>query len=79
MVSILAVLLAACRTRLQNAPRRRLAFGSCLAIIVLAAVLAGCGNAPPPYTGTPKGPATFTVTGTAGGTTISAQINVTIQ
>jgi hypothetical protein len=79
IVSILAILLASCRTRVRSARRLRLAFSSCLAIIVLAAVLAGCGNTPAPYTGTPKGPASFTVTGTSGGTTISAQVNVTIQ
>jgi hypothetical protein len=62
-------------------PRRRLAYGSCLALVVLATVLAGCGpyTTTPTYTGTPKGTATFTVTGTSGATTISTQVTVNVQ
>ena len=68
--------------QLHYAPRRRLALGSCLAVIVLATVLIGCGSgtsSTPTYTGTPKGTATFTVMGTSGATTISTQVIVTVQ
>ena len=80
----LAALLAAGMIQLQYAPRRRLAFGSCLAVIALATVLIACGSSgsassTPPYTGTPKGTATFTVMGTSGATTISTQVTVTVQ
>jgi hypothetical protein len=61
-----------------RAPRRRVAFGMCLTIVVLAAVLAGCSNESA-YAGTPKGAATFTVVGTSGATTISTPVSVTVQ
>jgi subtilase family serine protease len=79
----LAALFAAGMIQLQYTPRRRLAFGSCLAVIALAAVLIGCGggsaSSTSMYTGTPKGTATFTVMGTSGATTISTQVSVTVQ
>jgi hypothetical protein len=65
-----------------NAAPRRLVFGSCLAVTALAALLIGCGsggNSASAYTGTPKGAATFTVTGTSGTTAISTQVTVTVQ
>jgi hypothetical protein len=78
----LAALLAAGMIELRRAHRRRLAFGLCLAIVALGAVLAGCGNSTSSgstYTGSPKGPSTFTVMGTSGTTTISTQVSVTVQ
>jgi subtilase family serine protease len=58
------------------------AFATCVAIVALATILVGCGGpttTTPPYTGTAKGAATFTVTGTSGTATISTQVTVTIQ
>ncbi len=87
----LAALCAALRAEgmvgVWRVPARRLGFGSCVAVIALATVLAGCGGSAgtgststtAPYTGTPKGLATFTVTGTSGPTTISTQVSVTVQ
>jgi hypothetical protein len=66
----------------QYAPKYRLAFGSCLAILALATVMTGCTSSGTPNlgnTGTPKGTSTFTVTGTSGSTTISTQVTVTVQ
>ena len=75
--AVLATLSAVAMIQLRRAPSGRLAFGMCLAIVALAAVLAGCSSAA--YTGTPKGAATFTVTGTSGSTTISTPVSVTVQ
>ena len=78
----LVALLLSSMTRLRRVPRSRLVFGFCLAVVVLATVLIGCaggGNSSSAYTGTPKGPATFIVTGTSGATIISTPVNVTIQ
>jgi hypothetical protein len=77
----LAALLAAGMIQSRHVRKRRLAFGMCLVVVTLAAVLAGCGaNSPTStYTGTPKGPATFTVMGTSGATTVSTQVSVTVQ
>jgi hypothetical protein len=73
----LAALSAAGMILSWRAPRCRVAFGMCLAIVSLAAVLVGCSSAA--YTGTPRGAATFTVTGTSGSTTISTPVSVTVQ
>jgi hypothetical protein len=79
----LAALFAAGMFQLRHVPRHRLAFGMCICVIALASVLIGCGgggySSGPPYTGTPKGTATFTVTGVSGGTTISTPVSVTVQ
>ncbi|MBZ5662892.1 MAG: Ig-like domain repeat protein [Acidobacteriia bacterium] len=80
----LAAILAG-TNHLRHAPRRRLAFGMCVAVFALASILISCGgggagSSPTlPYTGTPKGPVTFTVNGTSGTTTISTQVTVTVQ
>jgi hypothetical protein len=58
------------------------AFATCVAIVALATILVGCGGpttTTPPYTGTAKGAATFTVTGTSGTVTISTPVTVTVQ
>jgi hypothetical protein len=79
----LAGLFAFGMIQLRRVPRHRLAFGMCICVIALASVLIGCGgggySAGPPYTGTPKGTATFTVTGVSGATTISTPVSVTVQ
>jgi hypothetical protein len=80
----LAALFVSGMILLRNVPRRRLAFGMCLSVLALASVLIGCGgggysSGPPPYTGTPKGTATFTVTGVSSTTTISTTVSVTVQ
>jgi hypothetical protein len=83
----LAALLATGMFQSRQIPRRRLAFGMCLAVVVLAAVVAGCGSynggGGSGYTGTPKGTSTFTVTGTSTtgtpATTVSTQVSVTVQ
>jgi YVTN family beta-propeller protein len=80
--AVLAALFAAAMIQLRRAPRRRLAFGFCLAVVVLATVLIGCsagGSSSSAYTGTPKVPATFTITGISGTTTISTPVKVTVQ
>jgi hypothetical protein len=68
----------------RSAPRWRLVPCTCLAAFALALVMGGCGavgtgSNHPVVPGTPAGPATITVTGTSGGTTISTSVNVTIQ
>jgi hypothetical protein len=80
----LAALMAMAIIKWRSTPRRQLAFGTCLATVFFAAVLTGCGVSGgsgyvPSYTGTPKGPATFTVTGTSGATTFSTQVTVTVE
>jgi Bacterial Ig-like domain (group 3) len=79
----LVALFAAGMFQLRHVPRHRLAFGMCICVIALASVLIGCGgggySSGPPYTGTPKGTATFTVTGVSGTTTISTPVSVTVQ
>jgi hypothetical protein len=81
----LAALLAAGVIGSRHDSRRRVAFSLCLAIFALALVLVGCrgggssSGSTPPYTGTPKGSATFTVIGTSGTTTISTQVSVVVQ
>ena len=81
----LAALFAAGMIQSRHAPRRRLAFGMCIVVFALGLVLTSCGGAgssyspPPTPTGTPKGPATFTVRGTSGSITISTQVTVTVQ
>ncbi len=85
LTAALATLFAAGMNQLRHAPRRRLAFSMCLAVIVLGCALIGCGgggtgsNSTPEYTGTPKGSATFTVMGVSGTTTISIPVTVTVQ
>jgi hypothetical protein len=79
----LAAVFAVGMIQLRRVPRHHLAFGMCICVIALASVLIGCGgggySAGPPYTGTPKGTATFTVTGVSGATTISTPVSVTVQ
>jgi hypothetical protein len=82
LVVILSLLLVTGMIKLRHAPRRRLAFSMCLAVFTLASVMVGCSTSAttssgPP--GTPKGLATFTVTGTSGSTTITTVLNVTVQ
>jgi hypothetical protein len=64
-------------------PRRRLAFSMYLAVFVLGCALIGCAgggtSSTSAYTGTPKGAATFTVTGVSGTTTISVPVTITVQ
>jgi hypothetical protein len=81
ILAALATLLMVGIAQLGIARPRRLAFGVCLRILALSSVLIGCGGGSPstPYTGTPKGTATFTVTGTSGTTTISTPVTVTVQ
>jgi hypothetical protein len=76
--AILAALFAVAMTMAGRAPRWRTAFSICLTIAALATLLAGCANNNS-YTGTPKGAATFTVTGTSGNTTISTAVTITVQ
>jgi pimeloyl-ACP methyl ester carboxylesterase len=85
-ISVALAALLAGTNQLRHAPRRRLALGMCLAVFALAPLLISCGGGgrtsyspPPTYTGTPKGPATFTVSGTSGTTTISTKVTVTVQ
>jgi len=81
----LAALFAVGIIRFRHAPRWLLAFSVCWIVLVLATALVGCAgggggsSSASSYTGTPKGPATFTVTGTSGTTTISTSVSVTIQ
>ncbi len=79
----LAALFVTGKSQLRHVPRRRLAFGMSLCIFALALVLIGCSSGSnssgPPYTGTPRGTATFTVTGVSGATTISTPVSVTVQ
>jgi hypothetical protein len=79
--AILFALLLAGMIEFWRAPRRRLAFSMCLAVFGLALVMVGCAatssNSGSP--GTPKGPASFTVTGTSGATTVTTVVNVTVQ
>jgi hypothetical protein len=83
LIALLVVIRQLCRARF-----RRPAFDMYLIIFVLALALGGCGGGgyttnPPPYTGTPKGAYTFSVTGSSGtgstNTTISTQVTVTVQ
>jgi hypothetical protein len=79
----LAALFTAGMIQLRRVPRHRLAFGMCICVIALASVLIGCGgggySSGPPYTGTLKGTATFTVTGVSGATTITTPVSVSVQ
>jgi hypothetical protein len=79
--AILSAILLAGMIEFWRAPRRRLAFSMCLAVFALALVMVGCAatssNSGSP--GTPKGPASFTVTGTSGATTVTTVVNVTVQ
>jgi Big-like domain-containing protein len=83
--AILSALLAMAMIKLRQAPRRRLAFGMCLAAFGLMALMAGCGvvgsgSSPGPgSSGTPPGPAAITVTGTSSATTVSTVVNVAVQ
>jgi len=81
---LMAALFAAGMTRLRHVPQRRLAFGLCWVVLVAAMALVGCAgggssSSASPYTGTPKGPTTFTATGISGNTTISTPVSLTIQ
>lgn len=85
LAAILAAFLAASLVW-RRVPRLRLATCACFATVALALALGGCGggaassNSNVPATpGTPPGPASFTVTGTSGATTISTVVNVTVQ
>jgi hypothetical protein len=80
--AVLSALLATAVTKLRLAPRRRLAFGMCIAAFGLLALMAGCGTVGFGSTGpsgTPPGTAAITVTGTSGTTTVSTVVNVTVQ
>jgi hypothetical protein len=80
--AVLSALLATAVTKLRLAPRRRLAFGMCIAAFGLLAPMAGCGTVGSGSTGpsgTPPGTAAITVTGTSGTTTVSTVVNVTVQ
>ena len=83
IAALLATLMATGMILWRRAPRRRLAFALGLAVVVLAATLAGCAgsgsSSGTTYTGTPKGLNTFTVTATSGGTVISTPVSVTVQ
>lgn len=87
LAAVLAAFLAASMLW-RRAPRLRLATCACFATVALALALAlgGCGSGAasnsstaPATPGTPPGPASFTVTGTSGETTVSAVVNVTVQ
>lgn len=67
------------------APRRRLAWGTVAAVIVLSAAIAGCSTkttsgtpSGPGSGGTPTGATTFTVTATSGSTVVTTKVNVTV-
>lgn len=80
--AILAVLLATAATKLRLAPRRRLAFGMCIAAFGLLTLMTGCGTVGSGSTGpsgTPPGPAAITVTGTSGTTAVFTVVNMTVQ
>jgi hypothetical protein len=85
LFAMLSALLALGWFKSRPRPQRRLAFGACLAVLGLAAVMAGCGAAgsssstAPGPSGTPAGPAAITVTATSGTTTVSTVMNVMVQ
>jgi Bacterial Ig-like domain (group 3) len=79
-----AALFATAAFRWNHASRWRIASCACLATLILALAIGGCGAAgyssnTPSAPGTPAGPATFVVTGTSGATTIVAKVTVTVQ
>jgi hypothetical protein len=85
----LAAMLVAllCMTALiwEQGHRWRLGYCACFGTLALALALSGCGavgyssSTPVTPPGTPAGPASFTVTGTSGTTTISTIVNVNVQ
>ena len=78
----LSALLAAAMTKLKLAPRRRLAFGMCVAAFGLLTLMTGCGTVGSGSTGpsgTPPGLAAITVTATSTTATVSTVVNVTVQ
>jgi hypothetical protein len=78
----LSALLAAAMTKLKLAPRRRLAFGMCIAAFGLLTLMTGCGTVGSGSTGpsgTPPGLAAITVTATSTTATVSTVVNVTVQ
>jgi hypothetical protein len=80
--SLFAALFVAAALVWRGAPRWRLAGFACLATLALAFLIAGCGSSGgsnPGVTGTPTGPATFTITGTSGTTTISTTLTLTVH
>jgi hypothetical protein len=84
VATLLAALLAAATLPWHQALRWRLASCACLALFALVLAIGGCGavgynSSAAVSPGTPAGPATFTVTGTSGTTTISAVLNVTVR
>jgi hypothetical protein len=86
LATLLAGLFAAAALVWRQVPRWRLVSCACLATFALALAIGGCGavgySSSTPVTpgpGTPAGPASFTVTGTSGTTTVSTVVNVTIQ
>ncbi|HTC65467.1 MAG TPA: Ig-like domain-containing protein [Candidatus Saccharimonadales bacterium] len=84
LATLLAALLAAATLFWRRAHQWRLAACACVAAFALALAMGGCGavgtgSNQPVVPGTPAGAATFTVTGTSGGTTISTVVNVTVQ
>jgi hypothetical protein len=80
--AILCALLAAGMIKFRQAPQRRLAFGTCLAVVALALTMVGCGTVSSSGSGspgTPPSPTAITVTGTSGMTTVTAVVNVIVQ
>jgi hypothetical protein len=80
---VLSAFLVTGMVKFQQAPRRRLAFGMCLAMITLALVMVGCsatsstsGSGSP---GTPPGAVAINVMATSGATTVTTVVNVTVQ
>lgn len=84
LAALFALLFAAAALPWRRAPRWKLASCACLATLGLALAMGGCGASSyssniPMTPGTPAGPASITVTGTSGATTISTVVNVTVQ
>jgi uncharacterized repeat protein (TIGR01451 family) len=86
-LSCLALFAAACKRLWMRSVPRKLAFGLCLAGLLVLAAISGCGGGggsgppppPPPVTGTPAGTYVITVTGTTpignSNTTVSLTVN----
>jgi hypothetical protein len=85
LATLLAALLCATTLIWGHGYRWRLGYCACFGTLALALALSGCGavgySSTTPVTppGTPAGPASFTVTGTSGTTTISTIVNVNVQ
>ncbi len=81
ITAALATALAMIALKSVSAARARFALGACLATVVLATAMAGCGagSSAPAYTGTPKGANSVVVTAVSGGTSVSVTVNFTVQ